>query len=228
MGKIYRVDTAAFGITGQDINSAHMQDHQILADVAAYYNTVQAIVTCNDYDARRKELAKAQRTYEKACREHVRLPPDPGSHDEEPDTNTYTRDVCADYQPARIIPDGPPAQPADPDHLCTNRTKHEQEFYQGPDTVGPRAAAHPAGITPAGHLHTDLGTHANDEDQRTKPASTGTTPPTNRHLMVNGLEYALDPNGVGLFSIEKSLPVLSREYQQEKYVPRTKPTTNWY
>jgi hypothetical protein len=37
---------------------------------------------------------------------------------------------------------------------------------------------------------------------------------------VKGLEYSQDPHDVGLISTESGLPVLSREYQQEHYVPR--------
>jgi hypothetical protein len=51
--------------------------------------------------------------------------------------------------------------------------------------------------------------------------------PATGHLTVNGIQYAFDTDDVGLFSVEKRVPVLSREYQQENYVPRTThtPTT---
>jgi hypothetical protein len=74
----------------------------------------------------------------------------------------------------------------------------------------------------------DHGEPSHQASERARPVNPGNNSKegqrshseTTSKLMVNGLEYTQDPHDVGLISIERGLPVLSREYQQDHYITR--------
>lgn len=208
-GKTFRVDTVAFQITGYDINSTYMEEHLILADVATYFSTIQTIAVYDNFGLRREAAAQVQRTYEDACKKHAGLPPAHIASD------TQAWDKWARDHSTRRSQDRQGSQhPANQEYPSTTTTRtepssaHQQVRHSDPGLAGASTAG-------------TLGSLPSNSGSGTIFIAIDATGPSIGPLMVNGIPYALDPNDVGLFSVEKQIPVLSREYQQENYVPRT-------